>query len=383
MKVEALTHVDQLEAIAPAWNALARQDGRNGFFRTHTWFRAWCRHIRADAEPYVLAATDSSGRLVGLAPLCRLQYRDAGLRVRTVAWAGREVVSGDFLDIVAERTAAPEVAQRMLQHVWADRDWSLLLLGELDAHSPTYAASRAMAEQRGARVREQETRVCPFIALPSTFDEYLATLGSSTRYHIRRRLRDVSRNGAHITVYRDPASLVTRLETLIRLHRLRWGRDGQPGTLVRPGFAAFLRDVFTHLPDGAGAALYELAREDRPVASLLTFSFGDTVFYYQAGWDPRSEEAALSPGVVLMARSIQDAIADGHRFYEFLRGDETYKSRWTATVRRTTTVLVARGAAARGLLRVAAIKDAVKAMARLRRHVHPAAPLQQPTTEES
>jgi CelD/BcsL family acetyltransferase involved in cellulose biosynthesis len=136
--------------------------------------------------------------------------------------------------------------------------------------------------------------------------------------------------------------------------------DGLPGTLGRPGFAAFLREFCLDLPQGAGCRLYVLKHQNQAVATLLTFSFGSSTLYYQAGWDPDSALASLSPAVVLMAQSIRDAIEQRSTYYEFLRGDEAYKSRWTKTYRTTSTLLIARSFMARNQQRVAWLKDRVK-----------------------
>jgi CelD/BcsL family acetyltransferase involved in cellulose biosynthesis len=367
MRIVCVTRREELDALAGAWDDLARRDPRDGFFRTFVWYRAWMEHIRPAAQPFVLLARDEHGALVGLAPLCRLRYADLGWRLNAIAWAGREVVSGDFLDVVTTPAARAGVLPAMLDFLCARRrDWSLLVLGELVEQGDSDHAVQSLAARYGLPLRRQEERVCPFITLPGTFDEYLAGLGSSTRYHIRRRMRDVARRGAEVCTFSDPEDVAGRLATLVRLHALRWRRDRQPGTLGRPGFAAFLRDVITHLPDGAACRLYELHHGGATVASLLTFRFGQSVLYYQAGWDPDSPVASVSPGVTLMASSIRDAAEDGFRYYEFLRGDEAYKSRWTTSCRTTATVLVAGNAVARGYLLVAALKDAVKPYLRAR-----------------
>ena len=48
------------------------------------------------------------------------------------------------------------------------------------------------------------------------------------------------------------------------------------------------------------------------------------------------------------------------RYYEFLRGDEAYKSRWTKTFRKTVTTLLGNSLMARGYLETAHMKDLVK-----------------------
>lgn len=361
MKLDVITDRNGLAAIADSWDGLARLDARDGFFRTYAWYKAWIDHIRPDAEPFVIVARNAGGEIVGIAPLCRGEYRDLGFRLRSLFWAGREVVSGDFLDFLSEPRHRQEVIAAMLDFCERNRErWGLLVLGELLDGADSYGALERMAKQGGLSFRRQEERICPYIALPASFDEYLATLGSSTRYHIRRRMRDVEKKGGRVEVHTEPREVAGRLDTLIELHLARWRQENLPGTMGRPGFAAFLREICLHPPAGSSCRLYLLAHEERPVAALMAFQFGESVLYYQAGWEPGSALATLSPAVVLMAHSIRDAIGEGCRYYEFLRGDEAYKGRWTKTCRKTATVLLARSFPAREFLRIHAAKDAVK-----------------------
>ena len=294
--------------------------------------------------------------------MCQQPYRDLGFKLKSIGWAGREVVSGDFLDIVADVESRSQVIGALFQFLGEARSsWDLLHLGELLEDGETVHALKNLGSQYGLPVRSQEARICPYITLPSSFDEYLASLSSSTRYHIRRRLREVlEKRGATIQLCETPEEMSSGLETLIQLHLARWRKDGLPGTMGRPGFAAFLHQICTEPPPNSKVRLYRLTYEGQVIAALLVFHFGQSALYYQAGWDPESALAAQSPAVVLMAHSIADAIASGLRYYEFLRGDEGYKSHWTQLYRKTDTVLVARSLLAKEYLRAARWKDSVK-----------------------
>ncbi len=271
------------------------------------------------------------------------------------------MVSGDFLDFLADTEVRPQVIAAILEYLQENRSrWGLLVLGELIDGADSYIALEQMAKQHDLPLRRQEERICPYIALPAKFEDYLGTLGSSTRYHIRRRMRDMQKTGARVDVFDAPQDMSSHLDSLIRLHLTRWNKDDLPGTMGRQGFAPFLRQICTNPPKGSRCVLYQLTHEETPVAALLTFHFGESALYYQAGWDPDSPLAALSPAVVLMAHSIRDAIGLGLRYYEFLRGDEAYKSRWSKTCRKTATLLLGRSFAAKQYLRVAGIKDLVK-----------------------
>ena len=361
MKVELISSRADLPGLANSWDELAKKDGRDGFFRTYGWYKAWIDHIRPDAQPFVISVRDDSGKLIGLAPLCRGVYRDLGLRLKSVFWGGREVVSGDFLDFLSETDMRHQVISATLDFLAQNRArWSLLVMGELVDGGESYTALERAGKQHDLGLRRQEERMCPYIELPDRFDDYLGSLGSSTRYHIRRRMRDVEKKGALVEVVTRPDEVAARLDTLIQLHLARWRQANLPGTLARPGFAAFLRQVCSDPPADSQCRLYLLNHGGATVAALMVFHFQQSVLYYQAGWAPESPLAQHSPAVVLMAHSIRDAIAEGRRYYEFLRGDEAYKSRWTKTYRKTATVLLSGGMMAKQYLLLAGIKDNLK-----------------------
>jgi CelD/BcsL family acetyltransferase involved in cellulose biosynthesis len=55
---------------------------------------------------------------------------------------------------------------------------------------------------------------------------------------------------------------------------------------------------------------------------------GDTVYYYQGGFEP--ELASERPGWLSFAGSLHQAIDEGYSHFDFLRGDEEYKASWRA-----------------------------------------------------
>jgi CelD/BcsL family acetyltransferase involved in cellulose biosynthesis len=86
---------------------------------------------------------------------------------------------------------------------------------------------------------------------------------------------------------------------------------------------AFFRRATAALAAEGAVRLWFLDTPDGPLASFITLEWDDTVGLYNSGFRP--DAAALSPGVVLLARVVQDAIVRGKRRFDFLRGEERYK----------------------------------------------------------
>ena len=68
---------------------------------------------------------------------------------------------------------------------------------------------------------------------------------------------------------------------------------------------------------------------------------GDGVVYaYQSGIEPTA--LALEPGRLITLASLQLAIAERRRAFDFLRGDEAYKAHWRAVPRPSEDVTILR-----------------------------------------
>jgi CelD/BcsL family acetyltransferase involved in cellulose biosynthesis len=221
----------------------------------------------------------------------------------------------------------------------------------------------ALAEwlaRNGFRHRIQEERVCPYLELPATFDAYRAGVSKNTRSLLNRRGRQLEEAGCELRKLAGRDEVGAFLPRLFELHEARWKQQGQTGTFIRPGFKEFLKEFVANGPPGVEPFVWALFEKGQAIAGLLFFRCGDTVVYYQGGWDPSSPHARLSPSFALMAKAIAGAIADGCRTFDFLRGDESYKRKFTETSRRTYTLLVAGGWRSRAYLSLLRLKDAVK-----------------------
>ena len=69
-----------------------------------------------------------------------------------------------------------------------------------------------------------------------------------------------------------------------------------------------------------------LTINDEPAAAYLNFVYGDSVLVYNSGLLP-DKYGHLSAGIILLANNIRNAIENGYKIFDFLRGNEIYKFR--------------------------------------------------------
>jgi CelD/BcsL family acetyltransferase involved in cellulose biosynthesis len=111
---------------------------------------------------------------------------------------------------------------------------------------------------------------------------------------------------------------------------------------------AFHREAAAGLLARGALRCYGLRVDDRLIGVYYGFADGRRAYYYIGGFDPAC--AALSPGTLVVAHAVEEAVREGARAFDFLRGREPYKYAWGATD-RPSRHLVLRGSRARACVR--------------------------------
>lgn len=337
------------------WTRLSETAPRASLFSTYEWCRCWADTFGGWSEIAVSLIQDEDGTSRGLLPA----YVDRAGAVRWLKLLGRERVSGDHLDLLC----AAEDHQACLDALLAHWDGAELLeglvLGELHRDSPTLERVRFWARHRGWPVQEREPQTVPYLDLPTSFEAFLETLSANMRYHVRRRRRGVEKTpGATLRVLGRAGELDAALTDLFELHQRRWQRDGRPGNLHDAQKREFLRQFCRVAADHDWVRAVSMDLDGVRQAVLLAFHWRGTASFYQMGWDP--DTRIDSPGVVLLAASIEQAIREGLTRYDFLRGDEPYKRKWTSQAVEQVTLVVGCRARARAAIVAGEFKERVK-----------------------
>ena len=310
MKIEV--HPDLHAFDEARWNGLLDRSRLPSVFLTWQWQTEWSQAFAAERPIQILAATDAAGTLAGLLPL----YEDGPERQRILG--GVDV--SDYLDLIAPDGGEAEVWTALLQHRASQAvAWDL---HGIRSASPTATLLPELAPAHGLTASVEREDRCPVLALPKSWDEYLARLSGKDRHELRRKIRRLERElpGASTTAHATVAGWDEAMTRFLTLHRL--SKVGK-ARFMDERMESFFRSVTARLAAAGWARLWFLEFEGAAVAGFLCLEFGGSVGLYNSGFDPA--RAALAPGIVLLAHVIRDAIDRGFPVFDFLRGEEPYK----------------------------------------------------------
>jgi CelD/BcsL family acetyltransferase involved in cellulose biosynthesis len=319
------------------WTELFEAAAPGSVFLSFEWMFTWWKHWGERRALAIVAVQDACGRLVGLAPFSIERVFPAALGPRRLSFLADAHVGSDYLGILARPGWEQAALDAIASAVWAHRrEWDYIELKDAQ-DGPTLAGLCARLEAMGMSASKTPAFVCHYIPLPPSFDAYLAGVCIGLRSNYRRRWRVLERKGpAEVVTLSDTAGLERNFPELLRLHRKRFEQREQESAFTRSGVPAFHADALRALAARGWARLFLLQASGQTVAALYGFSMGKTFQFYQCGMDPAWLN--LGVGQLLVGSSIQEAIRAGHAEFDFLRGDEPYKTQWAEQSRRTVTL---------------------------------------------
>lgn len=355
LQVSLLDRSADLVGLEAEWRALMGQSPE--LVATPTWVLSWWRVMGGQGGRRIqaLAVRDEGGVLVGLWPLLRrvaVEKKVFPFRRLEMLGSGEEQadeVCSDYLGPITAEDRRPEIVQALADAVVEGRagTWDDLVVPTMRADAPATTLLADALRARGAQVTLTPEGGSPFIALPATWDAYLASLEGERRYFVKRSIRDFEAwagpGGMVLERLSREAELDEGVRVLAALHEDRWEGGG---VFASARFTAFHRHVMRDLLRGRDGRLDLLFLRVRgePLAALYNLVVGDKTYFYQSG-----RRTDLPPkirvGIVVHALAIQRAIAEGQREYDFMKGDSQYKQKLATGRHPLVTLRAVRGAA--------------------------------------
>ncbi len=293
------------DALGTAWRALEAAAGAS-FFQSWTW--VGCRAAARFSRPLLLRA-ERDGDTVGLALLNRTRR---GLWLHETGDAAEDAAYIEHNGLLLADPALLAECLGVLLGAGAVR-----LSGVDGAH---LAAARA-----AGAVRLRRAQAAPHVDLAALAGrDYLAVLSANTRQQLRRS--DRAYGAIVIEEAGTPEEALAFLDALAVLHQARWTARGKPGAFANPAFRAFHRSLIARAWPRREAMLLRVSAGGRAIGYLYNFRHQGRVLAYQSGFDYAAAPPHAKPGLSCHHAAIRHARAEGARIYDFLAGEDRYKT---------------------------------------------------------
>ena len=306
----SVKYLDSFDDIVHDWPLVLSSSKIKSPFLTYQWQSSWWQEFGRN-ESLSILAMEIGQQIIGIAPL---RYENGNL---TLIGDQDLCDHNDFLISSGNESAFYTALIDYLTKC----DWNKLTLYSLTEDSPTLHLFPELAQNKGYSVEITLQDVSPGVVLPDSWDEYLSRLSKKHRHELKRKLRRLESLG-DIRWYSvdDVRDIEDGMDYFLKL--LKISKDSKYKFLT-PEREQFFRVIGKNLGDMGVVKLFFMEIEGEKVASVLCFDYDSKRFLYNSGFNP--EYGYFSVGLLLKAMSLKSAIEDNKIYYDFLRGDESYK----------------------------------------------------------
>ncbi|MBN2412335.1 GNAT family N-acetyltransferase [candidate division KSB1 bacterium] len=332
MTLSVINNEQDFFKLEKEWEELEKHANNLTVFQT--WiFQYYTWRIFADrVNLHIILVRDKDGRLVGCAPLGTRIQKAGAVKLKILSFCCIKYC--DFQNFIVHADYEEQVFSALAGWFKDNRrQWDVIEFKLLRGDFTIIDKKSHFIEKLRDSIKVENIGQAPYITIQDDWRNFQNALSSkrakSVRYEVKNLFRQFE---GEYKGFHKGDELENALIQMMDLHQKRIRQKHQLGAFatehVRKGFLRLVRE----LEKKGYIAIHTIASEKRTVAAIGTFIHNKKVLYFQGGFDP--EYFRLSPGKVVLAMRITEAIEDNAQEFDFLFGDEDYKFAWSTGQRQ-------------------------------------------------
>ncbi|MEM3549943.1 MAG: GNAT family N-acetyltransferase [Candidatus Bathyarchaeia archaeon] len=339
LKIFEISTLNEFLELKQKWNEVLAKSKDNNIFLTWEYLSTFWRYFGRRAKLRILCVKDED-EIVAIAPLRQSHFGIVGSFgydvIEPLGYRGLMPEGGDYTGLLLGEKEE-ECFKLFLNYLTKQNDWDFIylydvpetssvlsLLGKIIMSTPKFEI------KRGA--------MCPYITLPASMDMFLEGLDGKFRKNLRRCMKNLQKDYGKIELnsHNDFGSVEDAMEIFFKLHQKRWKFRQMPGVLSTQIIRDFYINVAKSFDINGWLALYFLTANDEPVAAHYCFEYGGKLYFALSGFNLNYSRYSI--GNLLTLKVIEQCIMKKLKEFDFMKGDEPYKSKWTREYKRNLSI---------------------------------------------
>ncbi len=305
-----------VERIIPVWTDLCKRCSLTTPFQFPHWIMPWWRNLGGGSLKAVIF---TDGDLLAGIALFFIFENESGKK--KLYFVGTGIT--DYLDIIALPGYEKVVFDSLMQYLNnISSQWDECDLQDI----PESSILNQYTYPELFVVEKSDYNICSHLELPSTLDRLRTSLPKNLRKNLLHAARMLSRSGGYHLEVAEENNVESFLQRLFKLHQARWSSKKQKGVLYSNTLKKFHIQAAIELIRDGLLRIYEMEFCQKPIATYYTLAHNNRVYAYLGGFDPSMEQ--YSPGTLLLYHIVEDSVKKRVERFDFLRGDEAFKSYW-------------------------------------------------------
>lgn len=297
------------------------------FFLSWQWMEAWLTAFQSQLT--VIAVHYQETQLVALGLLVLRNTRRHGvlsskcLYLHQTGLPALDQIWIEYNGFLTDKAHSVQAEQVALRFIREHLKWDEWVVGAIEESKLNLYCNELKTTAH--LLWEAPCYGVDLVKLRNTAKPYLQTISANTRYQINRSKRLYEQQGS-LTISR-PNSVNEALDWFNKIgpfHITRWGDGLDQSGFANPLFVQFHQQLIKR-SWSKFIDIVALELNGKPIALFYNFIYRRRVYFYLAGFKVEQDNK-LKPGLLGHAICIEDYMNRGIDFYDFMGGEERYKS---------------------------------------------------------
>jgi CelD/BcsL family acetyltransferase involved in cellulose biosynthesis len=341
-----IVHIDNLQDLrnyTDRWSALLEHASESSApFLSPAWALNWWDHFGSGKTLSFLALFDKD-RMVGIGPLAISKNRSLGFPIKTIGFVGAGLA--DHLDFYVVPELRDDGLPMIFDYIVNRLEWDMMDLRDVPADSENVKIIKELAEQHKLSGSFMQSIPCPYLSIDGKDWEsfYSEKRSKSTRQDLQRRFRRLSEVGrAEFRTYNESEDVPDIFPQLFSVYTKRWDKKNISLAFSGEPERRFYVQMAVDFARSGKLDVLTLEVNGDVIAFTLSVTHGTQFTWLITAHDPDFEK--YYPGELVLVRLLENTFRQGkfHEF-DFTRGDEPYKYKWTDQSRPNLRILMSNG----------------------------------------
>ena len=331
MLIKEISTQQGFHSLRSIWNTLLQRSESNTIFSTFEWLYTWWEHFAQDKKLFILLAQDGEN-VIGIAPLMIEKKRILRYApIKVISFIGTGV--SDYADFIIVREREKVIT--LFFEYLKKKKWDEIELREIRENSPNLVLIQKALERLNLLSRIYVVGKCLYVETKGDWDLYYSSFSSKHRNDIHRQINRLKKNGLKYSFSfkakeLDSYQLIT---SLINIHLDRIAKKNKKSFLGTEEGRNFYNKMIQEFGKCGWVNLDLMYIDDVIAAYVLGFQYGGKYYHWNVGTN--NKYISYAPGKLLLRYMLEEYYSvNAIEEFDFIRGEEDYKYRWTKFARK-------------------------------------------------
>jgi hypothetical protein len=320
--VAVIESIQDWENTHEQWNHLLAKSKSNNIFLTFEWLYSWWNIYSNDKKILFILTIYNEDTLLGIAPWYINNISHSLLIQKRLEFIGSPEAGSDYLDVICMEGEEINISHILYKYIHNEfKEWNSFLFVDFPSKSLFFRNFIYELNNDGKYYSLNTASYCPTINLPNSIEEYKSSMTSKRQRKLDWQINKLTQKGQittdNIVCNGSDKTIENYFDYYDKVRNIN-----------NEKLRMFIKFYNKYLGNKSTIQIITLKQGENILASILHLFYGNRKFNYLVATNKKYDKN-ISVGEILVYECINNSIIEKYVIYDFLKGEEPYKFKWS------------------------------------------------------